>query len=245
MKTIRFEKDDRFGWLETRRGKIMGSKLGDVVTNGGYTAEMIEAELLRLGIVYDKKQYPRKEDKERLLPLESRVALRLLAPKKLGYYDLIAERLGISADDESERDRGQRLEPEALARFEKEKGIKLDTGNVIWVREDNENIGISPDGFKGVRIAVEAKCLSSGRHIQALLTQKIPDYYHYQKLQYFIVNDKLQTLYFAFYDPRLVAKPFFTIEVKRKDVQKEVDEFLLYERMMLEDIDQVVNQLTF
>ena len=245
MKIIRFEDDDRFGWLESRRGKIMGSKLGDVVTTGAYTVEMIEAELLRLGIVYDKKLYPRKEDKERLLPLDSRVALRLLAPKKLGYYDLIAERLGISADDESERDRGLRLEPEALAIFEKEKGIKLDKGLVIWERDDNPNIAISPDGFKGVKIAVEAKCLSSGRHIQALLTKKIPDDYHYQKLQYFIVNDKLQTLYFAFYDPRLVAKPFFTIAVKRKDVQTEVDEFLLYERMMLEEVEQVVNHPTF
>lgn len=168
--------------------------------------------------------------------------------KKIGFYELIAERLGIPADGENAMDRGTRLEAEAMETFEKETGKKLDTSLVIWSREDNKNIAISPDavveGSKNTE-AVEAKCLSSARHIEALLTQKIPDEYEFQKLQYFIVNEELETLYFAFYDPRLLAKPFFTIEVSREEVQKEVDEYLEYEKNVLEEVKEIVSQLTF
>lgn len=168
--------------------------------------------------------------------------------KKIGFYELIAEKLGIPADDESSMDRGVRLESEALDAFEKEKGMKLDRSLVLWMREDNENIAISPDGFvpgKKIKVAVESKCLSSARHIEAWLTKQIPSEYEFQKLQYFIVNEDLETLYFAFYDPRLLAKPFFTIEVNRKDVQAEVDEYLEYQRVVLAEVSAVVNELTF
>ncbi len=163
---------------------------------------------------------------------------------KIGFYELIAEKLGIPADDESAMDRGTRLESEAVEQFTKETGKKVDTSLVMWTREENENIAISPDGF-GKDFAVEAKCLSSARHIEAWLTKKIPDEYEYQKLQYFIVNDKLKKLYFLFYDPRLLYKPFFTIEVKREDVEEEVQEYLEYQKNILERVDEIVNDLTF
>jgi len=163
--------------------------------------------------------------------------------KKIGFYELIAERIGIEGDAERPMDRGTRLEEEALARFVEETGIKLDTSLVIWERDDASNIAISPDGFKGETIAAEAKCLSAARHIEAYLTQKIPSDYEYQVLQYFIVNDKLKTLYFVFYDPRVLVKDFFYIEVNRKDVQAEVDELLEYERQQLEEVDEIVTRL--
>lgn len=165
--------------------------------------------------------------------------------KKIGYYELIAERLGVPADDESAMDRGTRLEGEAIEKFQKETGKKVDTSLVIWTRDDNESIAISPDGFIGKKEAVEAKCLSSARHIEAFLTQQIPDEYEMQVLQYFIVNDKLDTLHFVFYDPRILVKDFFVIQVKRKDVQEKVDEYLEYERVTLKEIEEVVNSLTF
>jgi len=168
--------------------------------------------------------------------------------KKIGFYELIAERLGIPADDESAMDRGTRLESEALDVFEKETGKKVDRSLIIWTRDDNDCIAISPDGFiagKKIKEAVETKCLSSARHIEAWLTKKIPDEYEYQKLQYFIVNDDLKTLHFTFYDPRLIAKPFFIIEVSRADVQKEIDEYLAYQKHILLEVDAIVNELTF
>lgn len=165
--------------------------------------------------------------------------------RKIGFYELIAERLGIPADDESAMDRGTRLEPEAMERFAKETGKKLDTSLVIWSRDDDESIAISPDGFIGKKEAIEAKCLSSARHIEAYLTQKVPDEYEYQVLQYFIVNDQLQKLHFVFYDPRLIAKDFFFITVDRKTVKEQVEEILAYERGVIAEVNEVVNSLTF
>lgn len=164
---------------------------------------------------------------------------------KLGFYELIAERLGIAADDESAMDRGTRLEPEAMERFITETKKKVDTSLIIWTRDDNENIAVSPDGFMGKKEAVEVKCLSSARHIEAWLTQKIPDEYEFQKLQYFIVNEDLQKLHFAFYDPRLLAKPFFVITVKRKDVEEDVKTYLEYQKNVIEEVNKIVNELTF
>lgn len=164
--------------------------------------------------------------------------------KKIGFYELIAERLGIPADGENDRYRGTRLEAEAVEAFTKETGKEVDTNLYIWLRDDDESIAISPDGVIGKTEALECKCLSSARHIEAFLTQEIPDEYEFQKLQYFIVNDELQTLYFAFYDPRLLAKPFFYITVKREDVQKEVDQYLEYQKITLAEVNEIVNNLT-
>lgn len=165
--------------------------------------------------------------------------------KKIGFYELIAEKLGVPADSENPMDRGTRLEEEAVAEFVKETGKKVDTSLVIWTRDDDENIAISPDAFVGKKEAVEVKCLSSARHIEAFLTKKVTDEYEFQVLQYFIVNDKLETLYFVFYDPRILAKPFFWLEVKREDVQAQVDEYLEYQRNVLKEVEVIVNQLTF
>lgn len=168
---------------------------------------------------------------------------------KIGFYELIAEKLGIPADDESAMDRGTRLECEALDMYEQMTGEKLDRSLVIWTRDDNENIAVSPDGFvankKKITKAAEAKCLSSARHIEAWLTKQIPDEYEFQKLQYFITNEDLETLVFAFYDPRLLAKPFFMITVHREDIQEEVDQYLGYQKKTLEEVNKIVNDLTF
>jgi len=165
--------------------------------------------------------------------------------KKIGFYELIAERLGIPADGELAMDRGHRLEQEAIDVFTKETGKKVDTSLVIWMREDNEAIAISPDGVIGKTAAVEVKCLSSARHIEAVLTGKIPSDYEEQVTQYFVVNDALKTLYFVFYDPRLLAKPFYMIEVKRDEsMQTEVQAMLDYQRNTLAEVEEIVNKLS-
>lgn len=164
--------------------------------------------------------------------------------KKLGYYELIAERLAIAPDGENPMDRGTRLESEAMDMFIKETKKKVDTSLVIWAREDNGSIAISPDGFIGKKEAVEVKCLSSARHIEAWLTQVVPDEYEMQAIQYFIVNDDLETLYLAFYDPRLPCKVFFYLTIKRKDLQEKIAEYLDYQRKTLAEIDEIVLSLS-
>lgn len=161
-----------------------------------------------------------------------------------GYYELIAERVAIPHDGENVMDRGIRLEEEAVARFSKAYGKKVNTDLVIWSREDNSDIAISPDGSIGKTEAVECKCLSSASHIEAFLTQQIPDEYWGQVIQYFVVNDKLKTLHFVFYDPRM-PKDFFWIDVKREDIQERIDGFLDMENRVLAEVKKIEEALTF
>lgn len=199
MKVTTYE--DRESWLEARRGKITGTRVGKLLS---------------------------KRDGK---PLS-------------GYYELIAEIVAIPHDGENVMDRGLRLEDEAIERFTKETGKKVSKDLVIWSREDNPDIALSPDGAIGKTEALECKCLSSAAHIETYLTQHIPDEYWPQVLQYFVVNDTLQTLHFVFYDPRM-PKDFFWIDVTREQVEAEVQLWTEREHKVLEEVKKIVEQLTF
>lgn len=164
--------------------------------------------------------------------------------KKIGYYELIAERIAIPASSENAMDRGKRLEDLAIERFIQETGKEVSNDLVMWHRDDEENIAVSPDGSIGTKEAVECKCLSSARHIEAWITKKIPDEYEMQVIQYFIVNEELVNLYFVFFDPRM-PKDFFFFTVNRADVQDKVTEYLELERQVLSEIAALEEQLTF
>lgn len=164
---------------------------------------------------------------------------------KIGFYELIAERLALPSVEENPMDRGHRLEEEALEVFEKETGKTVDKSLIMWVREDNESIAISPDGVIGDTEAVEVKCLASSRHLEALINSKIPDEYEFQVLQYFIVNELLETLYFVFYDPRLSVKQYFCIPVTRASLEEDIKVYFDYQENVLKQVDDIVNSLTF
>jgi len=171
--------------------------------------------------------------------------------QKKGFYELIAERLALPPDGEDVMDRGNRLEDEAIEMFKKETGKDVDTSLVIWTRDDNESIAISPDGFIGETEAVEAKCLCSANHIESYLTQDYPktstqyNSYIMQSRQYFIVNDKLEKLHVVFYDPRLQFKNFFYFTLTRPVLEAEIKNYLEYQRTTLEEVDKIVNELSF
>jgi len=165
--------------------------------------------------------------------------------RKIGFYEILAERIAIPASEEGAMDRGKRLEDIAAEKFSKVIKKKVDNELVIWCRDDNENIAVSPDGSIGKDTAVEIKCLASSRHLEAYLTKKIPSEYEYQVLQYFITNDKLKKLYFVFYDPRLPKIDLFWLEVKRKDKEEDIKEYLFLEKETLKEIDRLENELTF
>lgn len=164
---------------------------------------------------------------------------------KKGYYELIAERLATEPDtEETPMDRGTRLESEAMQRFMDETKSEVDTSLVIWERDDNSSIAISPDGFMGKVKAVEVKCLSSASHIEAFLTQEIPDEYKMQMYQYFIVNDDLKTLFFVFYDPRIPCKDYFVIEINRETIQEDIETYLAFEKDTITEINNIVATLS-
>jgi hypothetical protein len=172
---------------------------------------------------------------------------------KAGFYEMIAERVALPPNGENVMDRGHRLETDALARFAEETGKEVDGSLVMWLRDDNENIAISPDGVIGKTEAVECKCLSSARHIEAWLNkydlektdfEAVPSDYKEQVIQYFVVNDELETLYFVFFDPRM-PRDFFYLTIRRDDVQERVAEALELERFMLQEAERIEQLLTF
>ena len=168
--------------------------------------------------------------------------------KKIGFYELIAERLSTDPEglafDETPMERGTRLEPEAMACFVEVTGKKVDTSLVMWSRDDNDSIAVSPDGFIGKLEAVETKCLSSAKHLKAYLTQQVPEDYEEQVTQYFIVNDQLRTLWLAFYDPRIPLLDFFFLEVKRADIEDDIEDYLEQERNVIAEVDKIVLEIT-
>ena len=166
--------------------------------------------------------------------------------EKIGFYETIAERIAQSADEENPMERGTRLEDEAIALFTQNTGKEVDTSLVIWEREDNSSIAISPDGFIGETEAMEVKCLSSARHIEAIVTKEIPEEYSYQVIQYFIVNDKLETLYFIMYDPRMPENlQLHVTKITRESQQEQIDFCLAYQKEKIAKIEEIINELTF
>ena len=166
--------------------------------------------------------------------------------RKQGFWELLAERLEIG-DDQSDNpmQRGNDLEAEAIEQFEEYEGKKVNTDLVIWTREDNESIAISPDGFIGDTEAVEVKCLASARHLEAYFEKKVPKEYELQVLQYFIVNDKLETLYFVMYDPRIPQKPYFKITIDREGVKEDIETYLEFQMRVIAEVNELANQLSF
>jgi len=163
---------------------------------------------------------------------------------KKAFWELIAERVALPADGENVMDRGIRLEEEAMEHFEKETGKKVDKSLVLCVSEENENIAYSPDGLIGKTESIEVKCLNSASHIEALITNEVPSEYYFQTLQPFIVNPKLNTLYFIFYDPRIPAKPFFFFTLKREDFKEDIKLYLQEQLDVLKKVESIVLTLT-
>lgn len=168
--------------------------------------------------------------------------------KKIGFYQLIADRIALDPTSELAMDRGSRLEEEALEKFIKKTGKKVDQVG-FCISDYNPDIGVSPDGLikenENYKEAVEVKCLSSANHIKAYLEQKIPTEYIEQALQYFIVIEELETLHFCFYDPRVSFIEFFIIQLNRSDLKEEIENLRKYQENTLIEINEIISKLTF
>ena len=164
------------------------------------------------------------------------------------FYQKVAERLaeGTGDDDglESSRERGKDLEEEAITEAEQKLGLQLIRGNV-WQADDENHIE-SPDAYtKDLKTAVEVKCLSSARHIQAIVENKPPVEYYAEYLNYFLVNDKLKTLYVFLYDPRFYLEHLRTkaFKLERKDMEYEIERMRDVDAIAEEKISETVASL--
>lgn len=178
--------------------------------------------------------------------LKDIIAKRNTGEDKMGFYELIAERLALPPDGENPMDRGHRLEELAIKEFTETTGTEVITDLVVWVRDDNENIASSPDAYTEDLIqAVEVKCLKAAVHIKAYLTKEIPSEYEDQAIQYFVVNDKLEQLHFAFYNPLLSVASFFIITLDREKYKEKIEKYRIAQVNMLDRVEAIVKSLTF
>lgn len=182
---------------------------------------------------------------------KSRITGELYDTEKplLTFYQKVAERLaeGTGDDDglESSRERGKDLENEAISEAEQKLGLNLIHGNV-WQDSDDPNHIESPDAYtKDLKTAVEVKCLSSARHIQAICENKPPKEYYAEYLNYFLVNDKLETLYIFLYDPRFLLEHlrWRAFKMTREDAEGDIERMRDIDARAEELIGQTVEQL--
>ena len=240
MKVLKFNSE--IEWLEARKTRITGTRLKEMAIKNPYTRQDIIDELESSGAEVDKKM--KKDELDAILDSQMRIKLESKGEQKITFYKLIAERLANKREKIDPMERGHILEPKAIEEFEKETGKKVDNSLMIWIKDDNESIAISPDGMIGETEAVEVKCLSSERHIESYLKNEMPKEYFEQMLQYFIVNEKLETLYFCMYDPSLIVKQLFYFTFERKDLGFEIGKYLFIQENALKMVNKAVNDLT-
>jgi putative phage-type endonuclease len=159
-------------------------------------------------------------------------------------YEIVAERLtvGVGDDDESPMERGVRLEDEAIAAFEFDTGLKVERVG-FCESDDNPSIANSPDGLIGEDKAIEVKCMGGKNHVKMWLTNKIPDEYLWQAIQYFVVNEKLNTLYFVGYNPDIPTHPLHIIELNRKDISDEIKKAEESQKVFLKEVNNILTKI--
>lgn len=161
----------------------------------------------------------------------------------IGFYELLAERLTDSDDLSSGIERGNELESEALRVASEELGIDFVQGNV-W--ELDENHIESPDGYTDdLKIAIEIKCLSSSRHIQAIYEDRPPIEYRTEYANYFLVNPKLEMLVVFIYDPRFISPKLRSHYwfLYRKDLDAEIKALKQVKKLVLKELKEAEERL--
>lgn len=145
---------------------------------------------------------------------------------------------------------GSNLEPQARIELEAYTGVHFKECG--WIQSDNQIVGISPDGISDCEtIQCEIKCPQPKAHIRMCLNDEIPREYIPQCVHAFVVNSKLEKLYFCSYRPENTLKPLFVKELTResnvnigtdaKPVMKSVAEVVI---MMDKAIAELQEQIT-
>lgn len=147
--------------------------------------------------------------------------------------------------------RGQILEDEARELISEKLGKKIIPGRV-WQSEENEYMICSPDGeivddTGKVSEVVEIKCLDSWKVVKAYYEKHPPLDYEAQIIQYFLVNENLQKLYFCIYsdvftNPDLGLQIF---ELKREDYREKIELTGRVQNATLGLVEREVQKLMF
>lgn len=239
-------------WLEWRKGKITSTGAKTLV---GYK-DMLKAELTEIAGNFEFDQKVLKamkveELKELITKNEPDFDMRKMvykANEDFEYRMLAHELSDGTAPEEDARERGHRLEPEAIELFATAHSKKVESVGGLS-REDEPRICMSPDGiiFEGetVKESVEVKALAGWKHVKIWLKNEVPADHVEQCVDYFVVNDDLETLYFISYCPEIKKHPLHIIEIKRADYTKDIAMMLEGQRTFLSEHDARLAKIYF
>lgn len=248
-------------WLDFHEGRISGSSAKDYSS----VRYIPKAELVEFA---ESKGYdfPKNLTMDNIKAMLTEDELnKLYANVQINdsIYKLIAQRIAkpINPNDYADRIpegatysamlRGQILEDEARELISEKLGKKIIPGRV-WQSEENEYMICSPDGeivddTGKVSEAVEIKCLDSWKVVKAYYEKHPPLDYEAQIIQYFLVNENLQKLYFCIYsdvftNPDLGLQIF---ELKREDYREKIELTGRVQNATLGLVEREVQKLMF
>lgn len=184
----------------------------------------------------------------------------------VGFWQLLAGKLAIQKDGEDPKVRGERLEPVALNLLAERYGLSMNVEPGMWLSDDHEDIAITPDGAEDApepTWAAEVKALDSALHLKFVVRDvrarqseaykpidSVPDEFtscfKEQCIQYFVVNERLQTLYFVFYDDRIALDKyaFHVITINREDVADEIQAQKYTQLDALNQVNALIAEMT-
>lgn len=166
------------------------------------------------------------------------------------YYETLADRLAYTdADNETPAERGLSLQHEAIEKFCEYKLINIESvaTDGVWQSDENSNWSCSPDAFVDTarpNWAIEVKCLSSANHIKAIIANNYPEEFTPQIINYFLINDNLDTVYFVMYDPRFINEKLKLkiFEIQRADVEKQINAMRNVREIIEERMEKFCNE---
>jgi hypothetical protein len=187
----------------------------------------------------------------------TRGKLKGLIEGSAGFWKLLAGKVAIDKDDESDRDRGHRLEATNLEKTNEKTGLSMVQGNV-WISEYSKFIHISPDGADEgdqPKNAFEGKSFDTHKHLMTIYfdllakedmeynpIDSLPKDNQDQAIKYFAVNDDLETLHWALFND-FVAIPgldHYIIPIKREHVADLIEAQKDIELDAIEKRDEII-----
>jgi len=247
-------------WLDFHEGRISGSSAKDYSS----VRYIPKAELVEFAESkgYDFPKNLTMDNIKAMLTEDELNELYANVQINDSIYKLIAQRIAkpINPNDYADRLngatysamlRGQILEDEARELISEKLGKRIIPGRV-WQSEENEYMICSPDGeivddTGKVSEAVEIKCLDSWKVVKAYYEKRPPLEYEAQIIQYFLVNENLQKLYFCIYsdvftNPDLGLQIF---ELKREDYREKIELTGRVQNATLGLVEREVQKLMF
>jgi putative phage-type endonuclease len=136
---------------------------------------------------------------------------------------------------------GIEQEPAAKEAFEAHTGLLIK--DLPFVDHPRiENCGASPDGLVSDGALIEIKCPSTGKHIEYLLADVVPEEYKPQMILQAACMGKSE-IYFVSYDPRLPEKQSLFIK-KYQPTKEETEKIENAAVKFLEEVDEMFEKLT-